>query len=178
MSFDRTHLSPCLKSSPGPGLRATSAQESCKDRISTGPYDFARLTYPYTGRPTARGIGYFVRTRRKPITIAQYDWGVLLGPSSPRSIRARNKLSRFRPSITAVIAVHPECHPDGDRGVLLEEDVDGFRLGAVRDKEHRVPVNNILALSVAGDCPRLGPLAIGILGEPAILLVLCPTRWP
>jgi hypothetical protein len=36
----------------------------------------------------------------------------------------------------------------------------------VRNEEHRIPVDDLLAFCIAGDSPRLGPLAIGILREP------------
>jgi hypothetical protein len=90
-----------------------------------------------------------------------------LRPSASFSVQSRDKLSRFRPGLSTIIAACPERNPDGNGGKLFEKDVELLRTGAVRDKEHRVPVDDLLALFVASDFHRLGPTAIGVFREPA-----------
>ena len=127
----------------------------------------SRESHPYTVSLTAWRVGNLVRARREPVTIAQYDGRVLLRPSTPPSVWSRNKLSRFRPGLSAIIAACPERNPNGNGCKFFEKDVELLWARAVRDKEHRIPVDHLLAFLIAGDSPGLSPTAIGIFGEPA-----------
>lgn len=135
-----------------------------------GGKNLLKRTHPYTVGFTARRVGNLVRARREPIAIAQYNGRILLRPSASLSAWSGNKLSRYRPRLSTVVAACPERNPDGNRRKLFEKDVQLVRPRAVRDKEHRIPVDNLLAFFIAGDSPRLGPTAIGVFGEPAHVL--------
>lgn len=61
------------------------------------------------------------------------------------------------------MTVDPERHPYRDRRVLLENDMEVLGTSSIGDEQYWVPIDDILALFVAGNGTGSGPVAIRVL---------------